>query len=202
MIERKKYKEDNKTIKESTRRELSNKIVQIGVKNLTKLEAEVLNQVLIDNKSFAEIGEGRQLTSGRVKRIFETGVLRLNNFLSNINSRMEDYLKVIENYSIIEKKLAVYEKQEDEKTRITDFKKSLPEKTQKLLETKVSDTDLSGRVKNLCDSGSIYNIGIETVADLVRMNPKELLKFRNCGKKSITEIEEFFKKNNLRWEML
>ena len=201
-MESKKYKEDNKTIKELTRLELSKKIVQIGIKHLTKLEAEVLSQTLIDNKSFAEIGESRQLTSGRVKRIFQTGILRLNIFLDNIDSRMETYLKIIENYSVMEKQIAEYEKIEDKNEKERNKFESLSPKTQDLLKTKITDTALSARIKNLCRYGDLYGYKIDTVADLTELNPKELRKFRNCGDKSIKEIEDFFSKNDLMWEML
>src|SRR5205085_2902420 len=125
----------------------------------------------------------------------------INNFLSNVDSRMENYLKIIENYSLLEKQIAEYEKTQLKNEKEKNLLEPLPVKTQELLKTKIVDTTLSARIKNLCRYGDLFGYNIETVADLVELSPKELLRFRNCGNKSITEIEEFFSKNGLRWKM-
>ena len=40
--------------------------------------------------------------------------------------------------------------------------------------------------------GVLVDLEVETVSDLVRLNPEELLRHqRNCGKKTIAEIEAF-----------
>lgn len=195
-----KYKNDNKTAKETARKELTIKLVEVGSKLLTKLEQEVLTQVLINEKSFAEIGDYRQLTAGRVRQIFEKGIRRINAFLSTIDERMVRYLEISEKYAEMEEKVTKYEEKEIEKTKDAQIMSSLPPTTQKLLKTKIVNTDLSARVKNACEKGNIWGERIETVENLIRTGKKELLKFRNFGNKSIDEIEEFFRKHNLSWK--
>jgi DNA-directed RNA polymerase alpha subunit len=66
----------------------------------------------------------------------------------------------------------------------------------KLLATPISKTKLSGRVKGVCNGGKI-----RTVLDLVRLNPIDFLKFRNCGKRCMSEVEGYFQEHGLNWNM-
>lgn len=203
LMEGKRYKQDNKTAMEAARKELAEKIVQVGAKTLTNLEQIVLTQVLLEGKSFAEIADQRQLTSGRIKQVFQKGIRRLNHFLSQIDEKLGHYNKVIENHADLEKRVAKYEKEEELRKTKKNIIESFPPEIQKLLQTKIEDADLSARVKNICQKGDVFGRNIiETMADLVKLTPKELLKFRNCGKNSIAEIEEFFSKTGLKWGML
>src|SRR6056300_268202 len=54
-----------------------------------------------------------------------------------------------------------------------------------LLKTKLVDMDLSVRALNCLKAADV-----ETLGDLVSYNKNDLLKFRNFGKKSLTELEE------------
>ncbi len=65
-----------------------------------------------------------------------------------------------------------------------------------LLKTKLVDLDLSVRALNCLKAADI-----ETLADLVALNKHDLLKFRNFGKKSLTELEELIKSKNLSFGM-
>ena len=53
-----------------------------------------------------------------------------------------------------------------------------------LLKTKLVDKDLSVRALNCLKAADV-----ETVGDLVKLNRNDLLKFRNFGKKSLTELD-------------
>lgn len=55
-----------------------------------------------------------------------------------------------------------------------------------LLKSRLSDMDLSVRALNCLKAADI-----DTLGDLVSYNKNDLLKFRNFGKKSLTELEEF-----------
>ena len=48
------------------------------------------------------------------------------------------------------------------------------------------------RLKNVLISGNI-----NTVADILEFEPLHLLRIRNCGKSSISELMYFFKENNI-----
>ena len=65
-----------------------------------------------------------------------------------------------------------------------------------LLKTKLSDQDLSVRALNCLKAADV-----DTVGDLVKLNRNELLKFRNFGKKSLTELDELLASLNLKFGM-
>jgi len=66
----------------------------------------------------------------------------------------------------------------------------------KLLKTSLEDLDLSVRAYNCLKAAKI-----NTLAELVRYDTHELLKFRNFGKKSLVEIEELLQDKNLTFGM-
>ena len=61
-----------------------------------------------------------------------------------------------------------------------------------LLKQKLVDLDLSVRALNCLKAADV-----ETLGDLVQYNKTDLLKFRNFGKKSLTELEELLASLNL-----
>lgn len=63
-----------------------------------------------------------------------------------------------------------------------------------LLKTKLSEQDLSVRALNCLKAAEV-----ETVGDLVRFNRNDLLKFRNFGKKSLSELDELLTTLNLHF---
>ena len=65
-----------------------------------------------------------------------------------------------------------------------------------LLTTKLVDLDLSVRALNCLKAADV-----ETLGDLVSYNKSDLLKFRNFGKKSLTELEELVRAKNLTFGM-
>ena len=65
-----------------------------------------------------------------------------------------------------------------------------------LLKTKISDQDLSVRALNCLKAADV-----DTVGDLVKLNRNDLLKFRNFGKKSLTELDELLASLNLKFGM-
>ncbi|MBP3549332.1 MAG: DNA-directed RNA polymerase subunit alpha [Rikenellaceae bacterium] len=65
-----------------------------------------------------------------------------------------------------------------------------------LLKTKLLDLDLSVRALNCLKAAEV-----DTVGDLVRYNRNDLLKFRNFGKKSLTELDDLLASLNLHFGM-
>ncbi len=65
-----------------------------------------------------------------------------------------------------------------------------------LLKQKLVDLDLSVRALNCLKAADV-----ETLGDLVRYNKNDLLKFRNFGKKSLTELEDLLDSLNLSFGM-
>lgn len=66
----------------------------------------------------------------------------------------------------------------------------------KVLKTPLSDLDLSVRAYNCLKAAEIRTLG-----ELVSYHIEDLLKFRNFGKKSLTELEEFVKEKGLNFGM-
>ena len=65
-----------------------------------------------------------------------------------------------------------------------------------LLKTKLVDMELSVRALNCLKSAEV-----ETLGDLVRYNKTDLLKFRNFGKKSLTELDQLLSELKLSFGM-
>jgi DNA-directed RNA polymerase subunit alpha len=65
-----------------------------------------------------------------------------------------------------------------------------------LLKTKLVDMDLSVRALNCLKAADV-----ETLGELVTFNRNDLLKFRNFGKKSLTELDDLLQNMNLSFGM-
>ncbi len=65
-----------------------------------------------------------------------------------------------------------------------------------LLRTSIEDLNLSVRAYNCLKSANINSIG-----ELVSRDEQDLLKFRNFGKKSLTELLEVIEEKNLQFGM-
>jgi DNA-directed RNA polymerase subunit alpha len=61
-----------------------------------------------------------------------------------------------------------------------------------LLKTKLTDMNLSVRALNCLKAADV-----ETLGDLVQYNKTDLLKFRNFGKKSLSELDDLLESLNL-----
>ena len=66
----------------------------------------------------------------------------------------------------------------------------------KLLKTSLADLDLSVRAYNCLKAAEIKTLG-----ELVNYHIDDLLKFRNFGKKSLSELEEFVREKGLNFGM-
>ncbi|MCC8146717.1 MAG: DNA-directed RNA polymerase subunit alpha [Bacteroidales bacterium] len=65
-----------------------------------------------------------------------------------------------------------------------------------LLKSKLADMDLSVRALNCLKAADV-----ETLGELVKYQKNDLLKFRNFGKKSLTELDELLERLNLNFGM-
>ncbi|MFH2094291.1 MAG: DNA-directed RNA polymerase subunit alpha [Bacteroidota bacterium] len=79
----------------------------------------------------------------------------------------------------------------DEKLENEEFDEEVLHMRQ-LLKTKLVDLDLSVRALNCLKAADV-----ETLGDLVVFNKNDLLKFRNFGKKSLTELDDLLNSMNL-----
>ncbi len=91
----------------------------------------------------------------------------------------------------------------DERITLLDEQKAVSEDfdegslhIRQLLKTKLVDMDLSVRALNCLKAAEV-----ETIGELVALNKADLLKFRNFGKKSLTELEELVRNKGLEFGM-
>ena len=77
-----------------------------------------------------------------------------------------------------------------------DTSEQLSPETKALLSQKVEELDISVRTCNLLKAN-----GIDTILDLCRLKKTDCLKFRNIGKKSFMELDDFLMDHNLTWGM-
>ena len=102
----------------------------------------------------------------------------------------------IKSVEIVELALAtVRESMKRDAERAENPQKLSPEMAA-LLSQKVEELDLSVRTRNLLKCN-----GINTIADICRLKKTDYLRFRNGGKKSLTELEDFLPEHGLEWEM-
>lgn len=83
----------------------------------------------------------------------------------------------------------------DEKFANEEFDEEILHMRQ-LLKTKLVDLDLSVRALNCLKAAEVESLG-----DLVKFNKNDLLKFRNFGKKSLTELDELLTSMSLSFGM-
>ena len=91
----------------------------------------------------------------------------------------------------------------DEKITVDAQEKMTPEEfdedilhMRQLLKTKLTEHDLSVRALNCLKAAEV-----ETLGELVRFHRNDLLKFRNFGKKSLSELDELLDKHDLHFGM-
>jgi DNA-directed RNA polymerase subunit alpha len=83
-----------------------------------------------------------------------------------------------------------------ENGEIVELKANAPAVFNEMLDRPITDYPLSVRALNCLKSADI-----NTLRELVRLTEMDLLKFRNFGKKSISELSDFIKDHDLTWGM-
>jgi hypothetical protein len=62
------------------------------------------------------------------------------------------------------------------------------------MKAKLVDFDLSVRTLNILHAG-----GIDTIGELVKLHKTDVLKLRNAGRKTLTELDDFMASQGLEW---
>lgn len=75
-------------------------------------------------------------------------------------------------------------------------KNNLPFRTKMILNAPLENYSFSPRVRNV-----FARENMTKVSDILRFNKKEFLRLRNCGEKTVKEIEAFLKENHLDTQM-
>ena len=151
---------------------------------LTPKEIEVMLQ-MIQGKTWQEITENLKLTQARTKQIWDKALEKIAAAPNEIQAK---------NRLIEELRDSIYERQvkKAQERAEKEAEAKLSPEQRKLLMTPVCECGFSVRVDN-----GLKAADIETVRDLLKWKRSELLKLRNFGKKSFTEIDEWLTANNL-----
>ena len=99
-------------------------------------------------------------------------------------------VEVLGTYTLVPKPIPTIEEEHTE-----NYEQLSPE-MKTLLSQEVEELNLSVRTRNILKAN-----GIDTVLDICRMKRTDCLKFRNGGKKSLTELDDFLTAHNLTWGM-
>ena len=99
-------------------------------------------------------------------------------------------VEVLGTYTLVPKPIPTIEEEHTE-----NYEQLSPE-MKTLLSQEVEELNLSVRTRNILKAN-----GIDTVLDICRMKRTDCLKFRNGGKKSLTELDDFLSAHNLTWGM-
>ena len=99
-------------------------------------------------------------------------------------------VEVLGTYTLVPKSIPTTEEEHTE-----NYEQLSPE-MKALLSQKVEELDLSVRTRNLLKAN-----GIDTILVLCRLKKTDWIKFRNGGKRSFTELDDFLTAHNLTWGM-
>lgn len=175
-----------------------NMLYEVG--DLKEAEANVLLQVL-SNRSYKEIAEECGVTRERVRQIAGKAV-RKSREIKNLAEKIEHIKELeIDNTSLkIANTALMHEVQalrELKGVKTKEKPTTLPtDELLAFLSTKVVDIhELSVRAKNImiCACDRNYNA---TIADVCRFSKTDILKERNCGRKSLQEIVDYLDKHH------
>ena len=168
---------------------------------LGERECAIMRDIISGN-DIKWIAEEYGLTRTRIAQIFYNGCRKAKS-LENIreqldelerlrqeNTEMQNMMKVMGSDLKVQQMAEQKVREMEEAERIKYIRET--DELLKLYSTRLVDCDLSVRALNCLRA---YNF--ETVGDLAKCNKIDLLKFRNFGKKSLVELEDFLESLNL-----
>ncbi|MGE5399840.1 MAG: DNA-directed RNA polymerase subunit alpha [Ignavibacteriales bacterium] len=135
----------------------------------------------IENVRIGEKNDYEKLTL----EITTDGSITPEDALTNSGKILRDHVQLFINFDVEQEEEKVVSEQDAEKERI-----------RKILTTSVDDLELSVRSHNCLKAANIKNL-----AELVRRDENEMLKFRNFGRKSLAELIEIVDNFGLEFGM-
>ena len=156
--------------------------------------------LFMGGETLQDIGERYEISGARVAQIINKAKRKA---VAGSNGNAWELLRLAEQENEnLKRKITVLcshtscqQTQEDQEQEAEQTPEFNQERLQ-LLATPVNDLDLSVRALNCLKSAEV-----ETLGDLVKHEWRELLRYRNFGKKSLREIEELLEKYNLHLGM-
>lgn len=162
---------------------------------LNRREAQIMCDI-INGKDVGWIAQDYGLTRSRIMQIFHKGCQKARE-LSTIKEQLDELHKLRNEAELMKTELKImYDKlkgthiteqkmQEMDKEECIKYIKATDEML-KTLSTHLVDCNLSIRAQNCLKSA-----GLKTIGDLIKFTRGDLLKFRNFGRKTLNELEDF-----------
>ncbi len=206
-------------IEEQARRNVA-KIVASSLSTICNLfgiddRSATILKMHLDGKNLEEIGKDQEMSRERVRQILEKIIKRLRWYASKVKD-LDDVFKGSSYFSMsaallrdtLEKSRQYAGENHLLREQVESLTKQLREKGLEIpdmypvdmpntlfLGTKLVDLNLSPRALNCCKAAEL-----ETFGDLIKMTKIDLLRFRNFGKKSLTELEGLVKSNGFQFK--
>jgi len=195
-----------KGIPEFYLRDIFNCVLYVaGDELLIEREKDILNQ-LMSGKTLEDVAEYYYLTRSRILQIINKAIHKISTMKSWPNVH-DEYKRICdENHRImvllesqqnrirdLETQLGLQEKTDGGKSGVPGYSKM---ELAEVLGRRLVDESLTVRSLNCLKAADI-----ETVGQLVRYQKTDLLKFRNFGKKSLTELDDYLDSLNLSFGM-
>lgn len=168
---------------------------------LTERECTIMQRV-ISGTDIGRIAQDFGLTRSRIMHIFYRGCRRAK-CLSTINEKIDELELLKEEVTELRQTVRVLIQEVKQQQSLQDMTEE--ERIQhiretdemlKVFNTRLIDCDLSVRALNCLRSAEL-----ETVGDLARVKKSDLIRFRNFGRKSINELDDFLSDKGLTFGM-
>jgi predicted DNA-binding protein YlxM (UPF0122 family) len=146
--------------------------------HISEREAEFFRLYLTEDLTLEEIGKRYDLTRERVRQIYTSSLRKLERNISvffTIHQRLRN--------GLAERGMPVKPDKIELKKLTTEF-----------LQTPLANLGLNVRTLNVMNENKIF-----TLAELLRYNKSDLLRLKNFGKKSLTDLEEMVRFYNLQF---
>lgn len=170
--------------------------------SLTDRERDCMKRKWIANETLYEIGKTHGVTRERVRQIIMRGARKMmNGKLSLYRLVLEHgigmYQEVLDDYNCFreeekERLLQIIEENDKEMQRLRIRAEESTVTAEEITQKPICECDFSVRTHNC-----LLRARVDTVGKLMVLNAEQLIHIRNMGKKSVVEIQRWFKLNNI-----
>jgi hypothetical protein len=174
---------DAKYLREKGIKELLTALLDIKLPGQSRLEKEILYEVLIHHRKFETLAETKSLSKDAQRTLLINGINRINDFLASLEERSLAY-------AAIESELKAYQE------RYGDLEEEKHFEKKEHLQQPINELPFSLRIKHACEAAGIHLLG-----DLLKLSRAQFLGLPNTGKKSLNEIENFINEKGLDWQI-
>lgn len=163
---------------------------------LTDREADIIHMAL-KGDSYSSIAETYGLSRERMRQIIDKAIRKsielktLKETILKIDSMQREIEQLKSENKLLKSYIPKNEKEDNNDEQIT-----VSDKIVQILRSKPIEYDLTARALNCLKAADV-----ETIGDLVKYNRFDLLRLRNFGKKTLTELDELVESLGLTWGM-